>query len=190
MKLDLNKKQTIGTKRTLLQLRNTLRSLLCEKSFENIQVTEICERSMIPKSTFYNYFDDKYDLLQYVLKTYETEINPETDSTENSAMDATEALNNLLDTVDKNWIYLEKIFRYNPPTGFFYQEYHRFFIESCYRIMLKSFESYAHDDLPFELIAKMKAYAVLTVLEWVYFKGHPLSRKEITEYINKLSSTV
>jgi len=189
MKLNLNKKQTIGTKRTLLQLHNTLRALLCEKSFENIQVTEICERSMIPKSTFYNYFDDKYDLLHYFLKSYETEINTETDASENPTMDAAGALNNLLDSVDRNWNYLEKIFRYNPPTGFFYQEYHRFFIESCYRVMLKSFKSYAHDDLPFELIAKMKAYAVLTVLEWVYFKGHPLSRKEIIEYINKLDRT-
>lgn len=190
MKLDLNKKQTIGTKRTLLQLRNTLRTLLCEKSFENIQVTEICERSMIPKSTFYNYFDDKYDLLHYFLKSYETEINTETEASENTNTGSAEALNNLLDSMDKNWSYLKKIFRYNPSTGYFYQECLRFFIESCYRIMLNSFKSYAHDDLPFELIAKMKAYEVLTVLEWVYFKGHPLSRKEMIEYINKLDSTV
>lgn len=189
MKLDLNKKQTIGTKRTLLQLRNILRTLLCEKSFENIQVTEICERSMIPKSTFYNYFDDKYDLLHYFLKSYELEIHAEAADFENPNTNAKEILNNLLDSMDKNWSYLEKIFRYNPPSGYFYQEYHSFFIDSCYRVMMKSFQSYARDDLPFELIAKIRAYAVLTVLEWVYFKGHPLSRKEIIEYINKLSST-
>lgn len=187
MKLDLTKKQTLGTKRTLLQLRHTLGTLLCEKSFENIQVTEICERSMIPKSTFYNYFEDKYDLLRYFLKSYEDEISAETSTPGKTNGDSTEVINNLLDHIEKNWRQLGKIFRFNTPSGYFYQEYYSFFIDACYRFMLKNFQSYARDDLPFELIAKMKAYAVLTVLEWVYFEEHPLSRREIIEWIHKLS---
>lgn len=188
MKLDLNKKQTIGTRRTLLQLRNTFGALLCEKSFDHIQVTEICDRSMIPKSTFYNYFDDKYDLLHYFMKSYELEISSERMESGNPEEESAEILNNLLDAIDRNWLHLQKIFRCNPPSGYFHQEYRSFFIDSCYRVMTKNFTNYARDDLPFELIAKMRAYAVLTVLEWVYFKGHPLTREEIIEYIYKLST--
>lgn len=186
MKLDLTKKMTVGTKRTLLLLRDTLRSLLCEKSFEAIQITEICERSMIPKSTFYNYFDDKYDLLHYFLQSYELEIHaPCADPKETSG--SFDVLNKLLDSMEKNWGYLEKILHFNSPTGYFYQEYHQFFIDSCYRYMIQNVKNYVHKELPFELIVKMNAYAVLTVLEWVYVKGHPLSREEIITFIQKLS---
>lgn len=188
MKLDLNKKQTIGTKRTLKQLRDTFGALLCEKSFDNIQVTEICERSMIPKSTFYNYFEDKFDLLHYFMQSYEQEIQTAPTHFKSPDEASDYILNNLLDTMEKNLSSLEKIFLHNPSSGYFHQEYIRFFSDSCYRIMMQSFESYSREDLPFELITKIRAYTVLTVLEWVYFKGHPLSREEIIEYIHKLSN--
>ncbi len=184
MKIDLNKKQTLGTKRTLKQLRDTLGTLLCEKSFDEIQVTEICERSMIPKSTFYNYFDDKYDLLHYFMKTYELEISADV-----SNATSLEVLNNLLDEIEKYWKRIEKIFRYNPPTGYFYQEYQNFFIESCYRAMSKSDAVYTKD-VPFELITKTRAYVVLTVIEWVYFQGHPLTREEMIRYISQLAPNI
>lgn len=185
MKFDLTKKMTIGAKRTLLLLRDTLRSLLCEKSFESIQVTEICERSMIPKSTFYNYFDDKYDLLHYFFQSYELEICTPSGGTK-KASGSSDVLNKLLDSLEKNWSYLEKILHFNSPTGYFYQEYHQFFIDSIYRYMIQNTEKELKKELPFELIAKMNAYAVLTVLEWVYVKGHPLSREEMITYIQKL----
>ena len=61
MKYDLSKKQTQGARRTLRAFSNALVALLEQKPFESIQVNELCQACMIPKSTFYNYFDDKYD---------------------------------------------------------------------------------------------------------------------------------
>ena len=61
MKYDLTKKLTIGASRTLYSLQQAMFSLLCEKSFEEIAVGELCEKAMLPRATFYNYFDDKYD---------------------------------------------------------------------------------------------------------------------------------
>ena len=73
MKLDTNKPLTIGARRTLKALVEAMEQMLAKKDFEQIQIKEICDMSMIPRATFYNYFEDKYDLLDYV---FHVEITP------------------------------------------------------------------------------------------------------------------
>ena len=65
MKYDLSKPITRGAKRTLDALNGAMFLLLSEKSFEELTVGELCEQAQYPRATFYNYFDDKYDLLNY-----------------------------------------------------------------------------------------------------------------------------
>lgn len=65
MKYDLSKKMTRGAKRTLESFSLMMNKLISEKNFELITVNEICELCDYPRATFYNYFDDKYDLLNY-----------------------------------------------------------------------------------------------------------------------------
>ena len=69
MKYDLTKKLTIGASRTLYSLQQAMLFMLSKKSFEEIAVGELCEKAMLPRATFYNYFDDKYDLLEYCFMT-------------------------------------------------------------------------------------------------------------------------
>ena len=54
-------------KRTRKFVSTALLSLLLEKNFEEISVTDICEKAMITRATFYKYFEDKYHLAQCVL---------------------------------------------------------------------------------------------------------------------------
>ena len=49
--------------KTKIYLSNALLELLKTKSFDNIKVTEICDKALIHKTTFYNHFEDKYELL-------------------------------------------------------------------------------------------------------------------------------
>lgn len=42
-------------------------SLLSEKPFDSVHVKDICERASVNRSTFYNHFIDKYELLQFGL---------------------------------------------------------------------------------------------------------------------------
>ena len=65
----MNQKDSISTKRTYVLLRERMFELLTESSFEKLTLTEIRNASMIPRSTFYRYFEDKYDLLRYCLQT-------------------------------------------------------------------------------------------------------------------------
>lgn len=69
------KTEKISTRRTYLLLKTGLFQLLMEMPFEKITLTEICTRSMVPRSTFYRYFEDKYDLLCYCLQTFFDEVN-------------------------------------------------------------------------------------------------------------------
>lgn len=67
MKYDMSKKMTIGAKRVLDTFSRVMIQELSEKSFEDVTVGELCEKAMYPRATFYNYFDDKYDLFNYCL---------------------------------------------------------------------------------------------------------------------------
>jgi AcrR family transcriptional regulator len=55
-------------KRTHKLLWLALRTLLEQRAFEDINVTDICQEAMINRTTFYKHFESKYDLLSYGIK--------------------------------------------------------------------------------------------------------------------------
>ncbi|MDO4902746.1 MAG: TetR/AcrR family transcriptional regulator [Limosilactobacillus sp.] len=55
--------------RTTRDFQNALMTLLETNSFEHLTVDQICEEAMLHRSSFYRYFDDKYDLLAQTLNT-------------------------------------------------------------------------------------------------------------------------
>ncbi len=64
------KKEKISTRRTYILLSRSLFQILEEVPFEKISLIQLCDHSMVPRSTFYRYFEDKYDLLCYCLQTF------------------------------------------------------------------------------------------------------------------------
>jgi AcrR family transcriptional regulator len=46
-----------------------------EMRFEDIRVSELCERAMIRKSTFYKHFGDKYELLAFIVRQAQEKFN-------------------------------------------------------------------------------------------------------------------
>lgn len=69
----MNKSNPSETKQILAY---ALLNLLVTKPFHKITVNELCEKSMIVRSTFYLHFQDKYELLTYCLN----ELSKEWDS--------------------------------------------------------------------------------------------------------------
>lgn len=61
-------KEDTRVQRTRNLLSQGLRSLLLEKPFEDIFVTDICDRAKIHRTTFYKHFEDKYHLLDFCVK--------------------------------------------------------------------------------------------------------------------------
>ncbi len=60
--------------KTKTLLINAFIDLLEEMDFYDIKVTHICEKAMVHKTTFYNHFEDKYDLLNYIIQKLHSEI--------------------------------------------------------------------------------------------------------------------
>lgn len=58
-------------------LSNALLELMKDKTFEEIKVTDICEKAMVNRSTFYAHYDDKYELLHFCIHNIEASLNEE-----------------------------------------------------------------------------------------------------------------
>lgn len=63
MKVDLSGKTGRFARRTLSDFSEKMILLLTDMPLEEISVRKICDICNYPRSTFYNYFDDIYDLM-------------------------------------------------------------------------------------------------------------------------------
>ena len=64
----LNETLDLRIRRTHKLLFDALTSLLTEKSFDDIRISDICDKAMIHRTTFYKHFEDKYQLLDFLLR--------------------------------------------------------------------------------------------------------------------------
>jgi AcrR family transcriptional regulator len=55
----------LRVRRTYKFLWEALLALMAEQDFESITVTDICERAMVHRTTFYKHYEDKYGLLYH-----------------------------------------------------------------------------------------------------------------------------
>ena len=65
MKINLSDKTSRFAKRALTDFSEKMMLMLEEIPLEEISVQKICDICNYPRSTFYNYFDDIYDLMDY-----------------------------------------------------------------------------------------------------------------------------
>ncbi len=63
----MSKKHNKSKKETCESLSEGLISLLKDYPIEDIKVINICKKVNIPRSTFYYNFNDKYELLEYII---------------------------------------------------------------------------------------------------------------------------
>ena len=92
-------KRIIKTKKGL---REALKSLLDEKPFDKINVTEICARSQTSRVTFYTYYNDKYDLLTDLYHSLADEAQEsfrKRQKSNNPQESFDKSIQNLLDTI-------------------------------------------------------------------------------------------
>ena len=74
----------LRSQKTYRALTVTFFQMLEEMRFEDIRVSELCERAMIRKSTFYKHFGDKYELLAFIVRQEQERFNAQLSKTRNS----------------------------------------------------------------------------------------------------------
>ena len=175
MKYDLTKKLTIGASRTLYSLQQSLLSLLSEKSFEEIAVGELCEKAMLPRATFYNYFDDKYDLLEYCFKTARDRLDSGCRDAETCVQRMNALMENCFDFLDQNRETMEWVLKNNPPN------------------MSAAFKSNPDSHrfkVPQEMAANLYSQVILIILEWKYLDKKECSKEQAKEYLKQMVSGI
>ena len=105
-------RRVIKTKRNLKQ---TMREMQGEMPFEKITVKEVCERAMTSRITFYNYYNDKYALLEELFSDMNLELEHRFQELQkhNQADDPAISYQNLLDCFIELHQKNENIFREN-----------------------------------------------------------------------------
>jgi AcrR family transcriptional regulator len=66
--------------RTERDFQRALLHLLEDHTFLSLSVEQICQETMMHRSSFYRYFNDKYDLLKHTVNTKITNLIDESDS--------------------------------------------------------------------------------------------------------------
>lgn len=60
-------KEDMRVRRTIEAIKRSFEEMICEMDYEKIKVTELCQRAMINKKTFYVYYQTLDDLLAEML---------------------------------------------------------------------------------------------------------------------------
>ena len=70
----MKKKEDLRILKTKASLYRGLMTLMKKKHFEDIKISEICSISLINRSTFYDHFNDKYELIQSLMNDMKNEL--------------------------------------------------------------------------------------------------------------------
>lgn len=189
MKYDLTKKLTIGASRTLQSLRQAMLAALAEKSFEEIAVGELCERAMLPRATFYNYFDDKYDLLEYCFLTAHRQLDSGEGGQGGCAGRMNALMENCFDCLDRNIQLVQAILRNNSPHQYLINQL-RFYLQSNLAAAFQESPDAHRFKVPGEMAANLYSQAILIILEWKYIDKKPCSKAQANGYLQQMVSGI
>ncbi|BBF43557.1 transcriptional regulator, TetR family [Lachnospiraceae bacterium KM106-2] len=189
MKYDLSKKTNRFAKRTLTAFSETLLELLTEEAFETITINQLCERCNYPRSTFYNYFEDIYDLLNYCFDVMQGLLNIER-SYELSEEERTMFLFEIIyDYLNEQKEVIKQITKYNPADGV---------LMSCLWKYMKVQVTAIISECPYseglpvsrDILVAHYSNTLQLILEQSFFGKNSISKKEATEAIQFLIGSI
>ena len=180
---------TIATKRTLKNLREALKDLLKIKAFENISIQELCDKAMISRGTFYNYFYDKYDLLNYDWSQLQLELDPEFTNPDLKSDDYEKYMNlfleNLITYLSEELEIYRKINNTNANSIFFINM-HEYIAEQILLKLREAIEDESKYRIPIELLATVYANTIITVGRWWLQHGEIYTKEEVHRFFSIL----
>lgn len=185
MKLDYRANLTTAQKRTTNIIVDTLFLLLTKKDFNEITVREICRVGLIPHSTFYNYFEDKYDVIKWTFFKEVYKYYPEVDIVMNHYENIDKCADAICDFIDKNKGILSKVAKKNPMNG----AYHQIISQCCYEFGLMLAANCTRDknfDYPYEVVFNNYINGVIEILNQSFYFGKTYTRKQIHNYFKDL----
>ena len=185
-----HKKDDLRIRRTYKLLSESLLDLLSENKFEDISVTDICEKAMIHRTTFYKHFEDKYQLLKFCVKEFQINFSKENnfDYKFNNLTDYyINTMKNILEfiTSPKNksqFVALLKNNRNSIQTIF-----HETIVEYVI-LKLEDVKKNGNEfSVPIPMIAEFYAGAIISVIRWWFESDMTISVEDLIRYSTFLS---
>jgi len=78
-------------------LKESLIKLMAEKPIDKIQIKEICELADVNRGTFYNHYNDQFDLLRQVQNEFANEVEALREKRQSEGMDTTDMIAELVE---------------------------------------------------------------------------------------------
>ena len=188
MKYDINKPMTRSSRRVLTTVTEAFFGLLCEKSFESLSVSEICDRSGYPRATFYNYFDDKYDLLNFYWTVISKMVGAEEYSRypQDTVFDI--YFERIYDLMEENEDKVELLMTNNMEDGYFLSSC-RIFLARSIRSVIEHLYSNDTVPVPINIISEHCANTLLLVFGYKFGKKQTeFTKKDTRDYLHYLLS--
>ena len=179
----MNKKIDLRIIKTKKNLYDSLLYLMKEKSFEDIKVSDICEKALVNRSTFYAHFSDKYELLSSLLSDLKNSLIFELNK--NESIDIKDyymkMIELFLNHIDDNINVYQAIIKNNQNSILMDMIYDT--IESDVKSKLKTDNI---SDIPIDFISKFYMGAIINV--GIDYLRNPKKnkKKEVIKYLNQL----
>lgn len=179
-------------RRTYKFLTDALFELISEKPFEEISVTDICNRAMIHRTTFYKHFEDKYQLLRVTFldeqKSFIEKCN--TDSVDDVDPDLfyTRLIRQMFDYVSQN----KDIFKKGVL-----HPYNHYLTDLLKNTIVSSLEEHFKQDslkynirykVPIPIMAEYYAGSAISLLVWWLKNDLEISIDKMVDYMNTIIS--
>ncbi len=184
MKLDDKRRKSITAKRTIKIFIESLCELMMEKPFEKITVSDICEVAMIPRATFYNYYEDKYDLLDTYCEEFVRRPGLEPPTADHKDYSIF-ALSKILQLVDDEHEFLQRIVELNAH-GIVFQQM-RVSMEKQI-LWLYSEGSFPASAMPRDLDAQLTSSMIIAICQWWLKNYNDYNSKDVMGFfVNTMS---
>ena len=183
----LKEKTDLRIVKTKKILFNSLLNLMKIKNFEKIKISDICEESLVNRSTFYAHYDDKYELLIDLFEERKLSLLKDFEDNENKAFSKEylmELLRILIDHIEENKETYSAILA-NNRNGILID----FLIDAIEKDVsekLKGNSEIKNSDLPLDIIVKFYAGGLINIGIDCITRTKKYSKKELLLYIDKL----
>jgi AcrR family transcriptional regulator len=175
-----DEKKDLRISRTQHSLMTAMMTLLEKRSFNRITVNDLCEVAMVSRTTFYQHFEDKYDLLRSCLEQIKTVIGEARQEYEFGDL-----VWAILDYIEENI----KIFKNLLLKDVNYEllvmlsainiEDIKFIIER----RIKEGEDFG---VPADILAVFLAGGIAELLFWWIEKDFPVSKQEMVDFLTQI----
>ena len=181
----MQKKEDLRIKKTKRNLYQALIELLEEKPFEEIKTKEICEKSYTNRSTFYDHFSSKYDLLQGLLLEKKDEYEQQIINKNKTNMTTKEyymtIINILFSHLEENK-YIYRAILQNNNNSIVIDIINNSVIKYATEIISK----YNNTNIPEEIVSTFYATAITNICLMYLKYPNKYKKEEIINYLNEL----